>query len=69
MLIVIIEDVEISETIYYEATKLFVSQEVTNQTLKLLGVTTVLMLSLIISVVALSHLSIVKPIMNLTELI
>ena len=67
MLIVIIEDVEISEDVYFEATKLFVSQEVRLFNDRLIGVSLIYMVLLIIFALGLSHKVLISPIKTLTK--
>lgn len=67
MMIVIIEDVKISEDIYYQATKIFVSQEVKLFNDKLIGVSVSYMVILIIFVLLLSHTNLISPIKKLTD--
>ena len=67
MMIVIIEDVKISEDIYYQATKMFVSQEVKLFNDKLIGVSVSYMVILIIFVLLLSHTNLISPIKKLTD--
>ena len=66
-MIVIIEDVKISEDIYYQATKMFVSQEVKLFNDKLIGVSVSYMVILIIFVLLLSHTNLISPIKKLTD--
>ena len=67
MMIVIIEDVQISEDIYYNATKMFVSQEVKLFNDKLMGVSACYMVFLIIFVLVFIRMILIKPIETLTD--
>lgn len=67
LIIFIIEDVKISEHIYFEATKIFVFERVSLFNTQIMGFAFVWMIVLILFVLILNHICLISPITKLTD--